>query len=503
MTPQAGATDGPPGAAFERDMSPAEFRRQGYAAVDLAAAYLERLGGLPPLAQVEPGIVAAALPEQAPREGESMEAIMADIEHLLIPASTHWNHPRFFAYFNSSAAGAGILGELLGATLNVNAMLWRTGPAATELEWVVCRWLARLTGLPDSFDGHINDTASTSTLVALAAAREAAGLEVRELGLAGRPGLPQLRVYASEQAHSSVEKAVITLGLGRAGYRPIACDPEFRMDPRALAAAIAEDLQGGRHPCAVVATVGTTATTSIDPVAEIATICERHGLWLHVDAAQGGALAILPERREVFQGVSRAQSVVVNPHKWLFTPLDCSVLMTTRPEVLRRAFSLVPDYLTTPEAGREQGFGARNLMDFGVSLGRRMRALKLWMVLRYFGRDGLERLLRSHLEMAAWLRDQIEATPGWEMSAPMPMATLCFRHHPEGLGSESELEAHNRDLMARVNGSGRVFISHAVLAGSFALRATIGGLKTEPEDVAVLWAELKQAAAAAAGPGAA
>ena len=488
-------------AAFQRDMSPAEFRRHGYAAVDLAAAYLEQVASLPPLAGVEPGAVAAALPGKPPRVGEPMEAIMADIGNLLIPASTHWNHPRFFAYFNSSAAGAGILGELLTATLNANAMLWRTGPAATELEWVVCRWLARMTGLPDTFDGHINDTASSSTLVALAAAREAAGLEVRELGLAGRPELPALRVYASDQAHSSVEKAVVTLGLGRTGFRAVASDEEFRMDPRALAQAIEADLQAGHRPCAVVATVGTTASTSIDPVDEIATICERHGLWLHIDAAHGGALAILPERRGVFAGVSRAQSVVMNPHKWLFTPLDCSVLLTTRPEVLRRAFSLVPDYLATPEADRDQGFGARNLMDFGVSLGRRMRALKLWMVLRYFGQEGLERLLRSHLAMAGWLRAQLEAASDWEMCAPMPMSTLCFRHHPGRLTSEAELEAHNRDLMARVNAAGEVFISHAVLAGHFVLRATIGGLRTEPQDVAVLWEQLQTAARGADGQG--
>ncbi|MHB8555656.1 MAG: pyridoxal phosphate-dependent decarboxylase family protein [Candidatus Dormibacteria bacterium] len=484
----------------DQDMSAAQFRRHGYAAIDLAAAYLERVATLPPLALVEPGAVAAALPGEVPSSGETMEEIMADIERLLIPATTHWNHPRFFAYFNSSAAGAGILGELLSATFNVNAMLWRTGPAATELEWVVCRWLARMTGLPDTFDGHINDTASSSTLVALTAAREAAGLEVRELGLAGRPGLPALRVYASEQAHSSVEKAVVTLGLGRTGYRAVACDSDFRMDADALARAIDEDLRAGVRPCAVVGTVGTTATTSIDPIEDIAAICEHHGIWLHVDAAHGGALAILPEQRGIFAGVSRAQSVVINPHKWLFTPLDCSVLLTSRPDVLRRAFSLVPDYLSTPEADREQGFGARNLMDFGVSLGRRMRALKLWMVLRYFGQDGLERLIRNHLEMASWLREQLQSTPGWEMCAPMPMSTLCFRHHPAQLRSEPELEAHNRNLMARVNAAGEVFISHAVLPGGFVLRASIGGLRTEPQDVAVLWDQLRAAAAGADSP---
>ena len=478
------------------ELTPEEFRRYGHAAVELAATYLEEVASMPPLADAAPGALAELLPESAPQVGEPMEEILADFERLIVPGTTHWNHPRFFAYFNSSAAGAGILAELLTATLNVNAMLWRTGPAATELEWVVCRWLARMIGLPDAFDGHINDTASSSTLVALAAAREAVGLDVRELGLAGRSDLPELRVYGSDQAHSSVEKAVITLGLGRRGYRAIRTDDAFRMDPVALELAIQEDVAAGFMPCAVVATVGSTATTSIDPIPEIAAICARYAIWLHVDAAHGGVLAALPERREeVFAGVAGADSVVVNPHKWLFTPIDCSVLLTSRPEMVRQAFSLVPAYLTTPESDRDQGFGARNLMDFGVSLGRRMRALKLWMVLRYFGQEGIRQRLRSHLELADWLRRQLVAEPEWELCAPTPMSTLCFRHHPAGVESEPELEVHNRQLMAVVNGSGRVFISHAVLRDRFVLRATIGGLRTEAADVEVLWHELRGAAA--------
>ena len=485
----------PQSAGPSLEMSPAEFRRVGHAAIEEAARYLDEMANLPPLAAVEPGWLAERLPQSAPVRGESMDAILADFSTRIVPATTHWNHPRFFAYFNSSAAGAGIIGELLSATLNVNAMLWRTGPAATELEWVVCRWLAELLGLPPTFDGHINDTASTSTLVALAGAREQLGLGIREHGLVGRPDLPRLRVYGSDQTHSSVEKAVVTLGLGRDGYRAVATDARFRMDLSALDQALREDLAAGVRPLAVVATVGTTATTSIDPVPELADICDELGVWLHVDAAHGGVLAALPEHRElVFGGVERAQSVLVNPHKWLFTPIDCSVLLTTRPEVLRRAFSLVPEYLSTPEAGREEGIGARNLMDFGVALGRRMRALKLWMVLRYFGQEGIREILRSHLRMAAWLSDRLSGEAGWELLAPVPMSTVCFRHHPPGLSSEEELEEHNRQLMSRVNQRGRVFISHAVLRGQFALRATIGGLRTTPEDVAVLWEELRAAA---------
>lgn len=479
---------------FKGDMSAAEFRRLAHITIDQVADYLENVASLPPLSRAEPGQLARALPAEAPAHGEAMAEILADVDRLLLPGITHWAHPRFFAYFTSSGSAAGILGEILTAGLNVNAMLWRTSPAATELEWVVCGWLARLMGLPDSFDGHINDTASSSTLVALAAAREHLGREVRQHGLAGRPELPGIRIYASEQAHSSVEKAVITLGLGRDGYRAVPVDGEFRMDVWALRRWIEEDLARGLLPAAVVATVGTTASTSIDPVEAIADVCRQHSLWLHVDAAHGGAMAIAPEWRGVLAGAERADSLVVNPHKWLFTPLDCSVLYTQQPDVLKRAFSLVPEYLTTPEAGRESGFGARNLMDYGVSLGRRMRALKLWFVLRYYGSDGLAERIRQHVRMAGWLHEQIETAPGWEVCAPMPMATVCFRHRPAGVVDELSLETHNRALMAAVNDSGAAFISHAVLGGRFVLRASIGSVRTTPDDVGQLWQTLQLAA---------
>jgi aromatic-L-amino-acid/L-tryptophan decarboxylase len=475
-------------------MSAAEFRRLAHVTVDQVADYLETVSSLPPLSRAEPGELVAALPAEAPAQGEPMADILADVDHLLLPGITHWAHPRFFAYFTSSGSAAGILGEFLTAGINVNAMLWRTSPAATELEWVVCRWLARLMGLPDGFDGHINDTASSSTLVALAAAREHLGRGIREHGLAGRPELPGIRIYASEQAHSSVEKAVITLGLGKDGYRAVPVDGEFRMDVSALRRCIDEDLTRGLLPAAVVATVGTTATTSIDPVEAIAEMCRQHRLWLHVDAAHGGAMAIVPEWRGVLAGAEHADSLVVNPHKWLFTPIDCSVLYTRQPEILKRAFSLVPDYLTTPEAGRESGFGARNLMDYGVSLGRRMRALKLWFVLRYYGSEGLAERIRQHVGMARWLHDQIATVPGWEVCAPMTMSTVCFRHRPAALVDELSLEAHNRALMAAVNESGAAFISHAVLSGRFVLRASIGNVRTTPEDVGQLWEALQFAA---------
>lgn len=483
-----------PAGEFLADMPPEQFRALAHATVDQIANYLERLASLPPLSQAEPGSLANSLPTEAPAAGEPMEQILADVDRLLLPGITHWAHPRFFAYFTSSGSAAGILGEMLTAGINVNAMLWRTSPAATELEWVVCSWLARMMGLPEGLDGHINDTASASTLVALAAAREALDRDIRQRGLAGRRELPPIRVYASEQAHSSVEKAVITLGLGRDGFRAIPTDPDFRMDVAALRRAVEEDLGRGLLPAAVVATVGTTATTSIDPVEAIAELCEEHRLWLHVDAAHGGAMAVVPEWRGVLAGAERAQSLVVNPHKWLFTPIDCSVLYTSRPQVLKRAFSLVPDYLSTPEADRDTGFGARNLMDYGFSLGRRMRALKLWFVLRYYGRDGLAERVRQHVRLAHWLRGRIEISPGWELCAPVPMATVCFRHRPGGVTDEGELEAHNRQILALVNSSAEAFISHAVLGGRFVLRASVGNIRTGPDDVAALWQVLQRAA---------
>ena len=481
--------------AFLGDMEPAEFRALAHATVDQIADYLERLPSLPTLSRAQPGELASALPAAAPAQGEPMPEILRDVERLLLPGITHWAHPRFFAYFTSSGSAAGILGEMLTAGLNVNAMLWRTSPAATELEWVVCRWLLEMMGLPDSFDGHINDTASASTLVALAAAREALGQDIRQRGMAGRPELPQIVVYASEQAHSSVEKAVITLGLGRDGFRPVPVDAEYRMDVAALGRLIEADRARGLLPAAVVATVGTTATTSIDPVSEIAKLCREQDLWLHVDAAYGGAMAVVPEWRGVLAGAELADSLVINPHKWLFTQLDCSVLYTSRPEVLKRAFSLVPEYLATPEEGRDGGFGGRNLMDYGISLGRRMRALKLWFVLRYYGSEGLAERIRQHVRMAHWLRGRIVITPGWELSAPVPMATVCFRHLPSGVLDEAQLAEHNRRIMARVNQSGMAFISHAALGERLVLRAAIGNIRTQPADVAALWEALQRAAA--------
>jgi aromatic-L-amino-acid decarboxylase len=469
------------------DLPTGELRAAGAEVFDWIARYFDQIEQYPVLARVAPGEVAASLPEEAPEAGVGMEEILRDFEERIVPGITHWNHPGFLAYFGITASGPGILGETLAAALNVNAMLWRTSPAATELEARALDWLRQMMGLPGTFHGHIQDTASISSLVAIAAAREAAGLGVREEGLCGRD-LPPLRVYCSEEAHSSIEKAGITLGLGRRGTRRIPTDAEFRMDAEALAAAIEEDLAAGVKPICVVATVGTTSTTSIDPVPRIAEICRRHSLWLHVDGAYGGSAAVAPEMRSVLAGVEKADSVVVNPHKWLFVPIDCSALYLKNPEVVKRAFSVVPEYLATPE-----GDEVTNLMDLGPALGRRFRALKLWMVLRYFGREGLAARIREHVRLARELAGWVEREPGWEVMAPVPFSTICFRFVPRG-ATDAETDLRNEEILAQVNASGTVFLSHTRLRGRFALRIAIGNIRTTETHLAGAWEELRAAA---------
>jgi len=471
------------------DMDAEAFRRHGYAVVDRMAAYLSDPTVWPVLPHLEPGSVRSSLPASAPAEGEPFERILADYDRLIPGATTHWNHPGFMAYFAITGSGPGILAEALASSLNVNAMLWRTGPAATELEEVTTGWLLGLLGLPRDWDGTINDTASTSTLYALAAARESADPESRRKGLAGRPELPRLRVYCSEEAHSSVDKAALTLGLGLDGLRRLPTDGLFRLDVGALEAAIAADRAAGIRPMAVVATVGTTSVTAVDPVPRIAEVCEREGLWLHVDAAYGGAAAVVPELRGVLAGCERADSLVVNPHKWLFVPVDCSVLYTRRPNVLKRAFSLVPEYLTTPEGDR-----VKNLMDYGVALGRRFRSLKLWFVLRYFGAAGLADRIREHLRLARLFASWVDGDPAWERVAPADFSVVVFRSRPPGVADPAALDAHNMAVLERVNGSGEVMLSHTRVRERIALRLAVGNLRTQERHVRRAWELLRGAA---------
>lgn len=462
------------------DMPLPEFRAAGHRTVDWISDYLAEIEKYPVLAQIAPGEIREMLPPEAPEEGSSIDTILGDIDQVVMPGITHWNHPGFFAYFGITGSGPGILGEAIAAALNVNAMLWRTSPAATELEERALDWLRQMLGLPDIFSGHIQDTASSSTLIAIAAAREAAGLSIRDQGMSGRD-LPPLRLYCSEEAHSSVEKAAIMVGIGRDGVRKVPTDAEYRMDVGALRRAIRQDREEGLRPFCVVATLGTTSTTSVDPLTDIAVICREEEIWLHVDAAYGGAAAVIPEMRELWDGIEGADSIVINPHKWLFVPIDCSALYFRDAAGARAAFSLVPEYLTTPE-----GEGVTNLMDYGHALGRRFRSLKLWMVLRYFGRVGLEERLRQHIELARELESWVEDAVEWELMAPVPFSTVCFRYNPGGRTDE-ELDQINQQLLARVNASGEVFLSHTRLRGRYTLRLAIGNLRTELGHVKRAW----------------
>lgn len=476
-------------------MDAAAFRAAAHHVVDLIADYLESIEDYPVFPNVEPGSIAPQFPPAAPEDPQPIEAILADYKRLIEPNATAWQHPAFLAYFATTASGPGILGEMLTAALGQNGMLWRTSPIATELEGVVVGWLRQALGLPDAFDGLISDTASTNSTIALAAAREVAGIDAAAEGLVGRPEVPALRVYASTEAHSSIEKACMTLGLGRAALVRIPTDDAFQLRPDALREAIRADRAAGRRPIAIVATAGTTSTTSVDPIAAVAEIASDEELWLHVDAAYAGAVAIVPELRGPFRGWERADSIVMNPHKWLFTPLDASLLLSRRLEAARAAFSLVPEYLRTIDRDSP----VRDYNEYTPVLGRRFRALKLWMLIRSFGLEGLRQRIKRHIELAQRVAGEIDAADGWELLAPVPFSTVCFRHVPTTLaGDEAALEGHNAAVMEAVNRTGETFLSHTKLDGRFAIRLSVGNVRTEARHVERAWALLQAAATAAA-----
>ncbi|MGA2039037.1 MAG: pyridoxal-dependent decarboxylase [Bryobacteraceae bacterium] len=461
-------------------MTPEEFRLCGHQAIDWVADYLANPQRYPVLARVQPGELTDALPARGPEQGEPPECLLADFERLILPAVTHWNHPGFMAFFANSGSAPGILGELLATALNLNGMLWKSSPAVVELEQVTLRWLRQWQGLPEDWFGQIFDTASVGSMHALAAAREATDPNSRTKGTA-----PDLVVYTSEQAHSSIEKGAIAIGIGQERVHKVPVDAEFRLRPDALAEMIDRDVAAGLRPCAVAATVGTTATTSVDPVPAIAEICRARKIWLHVDAAYAGSAAVAEEFRWALAGCEHADSMVTNPHKWMFTPVDCSVFYTRHPDVLRRAFSLVPDYLATAEDPR-----AVNLMDYGVPLGRRFRALKLWFVMRSYGREGIANLIREQIRIAQRLAAQVDAHPRFERTAPTPFSTVCFRYQ----GTDDE----NRQIQERVNETGEFFISGTKLHGRFTLRLAIGNMATAQCHVDRVW-ELIQTEAARLG----
>lgn len=458
--------------------------------VDRIADYLDRIEEFPVLSQAEPGWLTGNLPDAAPDTGEDLGDVFADIDRLILPAVTHWNHPNFHGLFSTSGSSVGIFGEMLAAAFDMKAMLWRTSPASTELEDVTLGWLRKLLSLPDVFDGIIYDTASVSTMHAVAAARERAGLEIRGRGMSGRTDLPLLCVYCSEHVHSSIDKSCIALGLGTESLRKIECSERFEMVPERLAEAIENDIEAGHIPICVIPTIGTTSTSSVDPVDGVADICEEHGIWLHVDAAYAGPAAMLEEKRGLFKGWERADSIVVNPHKWLFTPFDLSVLYCRDMASLKQAFSLVPEYLKTSDEAT-----VKNGMDYGIQLGRRFRSLKLWFIMRYFGREGMAARIRDHCRLAELFASWVDDSPEWERMAPVPFALVCFRACPPGV---DDLDALNELIMNGINASGEAYISHTKLDGKITLRLSVGSIRVEERHIAKVWALLNDCVSAAA-----
>ena len=460
-------------------MSPEELRRSGYAAVDWIVDYLRRIETFPVQSQVAPGDVRSALPPAAPEQGEPFEAMLADVERIVLPGITHWQSPNFFAFFPANASGPAILGELLSAGLGVQGMLWVTSPACTEVESHVLDWLVDLLGLPQGFKttsaggGVIQDTASSAALCALVTARRKA------LERAGGD-LRRLRAYTSDQAHSSIEKAVNIAGLQPDQLRLIATDERFRMRPEALQQALEEDQAAGHVPCFVCATVGTTSSLAVDPVPEIGPLCRQHGAWLHIDAAMAGTAALCPELRFLHQGVELADSYCFNPHKWMFTNFDCNCFYVADRAALIDTLSVLPEYLRNQATESGAVFDYR---DWQLPLGRRFRALKLWFVIRHYGAEGLRHHVREHVRLARWLADQVQADDRFELVAPADLNLVCFRHRGGDAASQHLLETLNR--------SGQLYLTHTRLAGHYTLRFCVGQASTEARHVEQAWARIQ------------
>jgi aromatic-L-amino-acid/L-tryptophan decarboxylase len=470
------------------DMPVSEFRKYGYQLVDWIADYLNEIEKYPVLSQVNPGDIFKKIPDVPPEKGEDIANVLNDVDKILMEGITHWNHPGFMAYFNSTSSGPGILAELLTAGLGINGMLWKTSPAFTEIENAMMNWFRQMVALPKEYWGIIYDTASTSSMHAIASAREQLGLGFREKGMAGRTNIPKLTIYYSEQAHSSIDKAAVTLGIGLEGIRKIPVNKNYEMIPDELESAIEDDLSNGYAPFCVVATVGTTSTTSVDPVEPISEICEKYNLWLHVDAAYAGVTAMIPEMKWITKGWESADSIVINPHKWMFTPMDLSIYFTRKPEILKQAFSLTPEYLKTNRDDEVE-----NLMDYGIQLGRRFRSLKLWFVIRYFGVEGLAERIKNHIELAKEFAGWIDNEKDFERLAPVPFSTVCFRFNPDNKTKE-KLNTLNEKLLETINASGKIFLSHTKLNEKFVIRLTIGNIRHQRKHIVEAWELIKECA---------
>ncbi len=473
-------------------MTPDEFRKYGHRLVDWLADYQTRLTERPVMAQVKPGDIKKRLPASPPEQPEAMEAVLADLDRIVVPGLSLWQHPRFFGYFPGNALPAGILADFVSTALGVLGLAWQSSPAVTEVEEVMTDWVRQMVGLSEKWSGVIQDTASTSTLVALICARERTtdyalsrgGLQAEEQPLA---------VYVSAHSHSSVDKGALLAGFGRANLRLVPFDAEYGMRADALEELVAKDLAAGVRPCAIVATVGTTATTAFDPVRALAEIAKRHGLWLHVDAAMAGSAMILPECRWMWDGIEGADSVVINVHKWLGAPFDCSLYYVRDPQHLVRVMSTNPSFLQSSVDGQ-----VKNLRDWGIPLGRRFRALKLWFLIREQGVEALRPRLRRDMANAKWLGEQVAATPGWRLLVPVRLQTVCLRHEPAGLSGEA-LDKHTLGWAEHINRSGAAYLTPAVVDGRWMVRVSIGAIATEREDVAAVWQTMRQAAEASAG----
>ena len=460
------------------------FKDEAVEIINWIDEYLRTIEKYPVLSKTDPGDLIESIPASAPEHAEELNNILKEFDEKIIPAVTHWNHPMFMAYFNSTSGSPGIFAEFIIAALNQNGMNWKSSPAAAELERVTMNWFRQTLNLPDDFWGIIYDTASVSSMHAIAAAREKylQKYNFREDGFAGNKDIPPLRIYMSEQAHSSIEKGALTLGFGLKGIRKIPVDENFRMIPSELKKAILEDKKKGSLPVCVAATIGTTSTTSADPVKEISKICKEENVWLHVDAAFAGVTAMLPECKIYFEGWEDADSIVVNPHKWLFIPIDISIFYTKHPEVLKRAFSLVPEYLKT-ESDEE----AENLMDYGIQLGRRFRSLKLWFTLKYFGVHGLQEILREHIRLGNLFKDWIDTSANFERLAPAPFSVVCFRAVPDSASDVETINEFNERLMRNINSTGKLFLSHTKLNGKFTIRLVVSGIRQEEQHVKEAW----------------
>ena len=462
------------------DIPNEEFRERLHKLADWVADYREHIAERPIAPNDKPGAVLAQLDQAPPEGGAALDEIFSDIERVIVPGVAHWAHPQFMSYFGCTTTSPGILAETITAAMNVNAMTWRTSPAATELETLVLDWLRQWLTLPDEFQGVVYDTASISTMHALATAREQAAPNTRKLGLSGRAELPAFRIYTSDQAHSSVEKGAIAIGIGEDNVRRIPSDSNFRMDLPKLRDAITADVKAGLRPLAVVATVGTTSTASVDPVREIAQICREHAMWLHIDAAYGGGLALLPEEKWVTDGWAEADSLVINPHKMLFVPFDFSALYVRDIDRLRRLFTLAPEHLHL----RDPAGAEINYMDYGVQLGRRFRALKAWVVWRAFGREGIAARIREHLRLAQLFARWVEQDARFEISAPVMMGVVCFRLKNS---TDEAADRQNSEAVAKINASGKAYLTQTKLRGRVVMRLGLGNILTTEEHVARVW----------------